>query len=468
MYQTGLMTTPKETTINEMEWKDLLSTTTLESNFPSSTATTTSDTMITDYEFGCDKDISDYGLRATSERSDELNTPPATEDLINPFLSNSSEFFDFGMATDQADLMMDAGCETVFEGNVEVMQDVWGLGSFGAELAAANDSPTPPLHASTEQEPPPTSAAAAQSHALQIVNVPVAMVATSTSSSAAPLVNAFMVPVDPIEVCGVKIIPAVPVVAATSNPKANIAPLNLRAAQMAQQHETPPDVGLSTPTVEESIGEQFDNLVDMVLDDGIGVDDPFFMGCRLLSSPPPVDIEHDDEEVKDENSATIKPKTEEKPATRERGRPRLPRTTDIPKKPRGRPPGSRSARPSAASASDSGGPGCSTDHMYMSGSASALSDDDAKEAKYRRMRDLNNEASKRCRQRRKNTMSSLEDEERELRARHADLRVKHRAIKGIVAELKKRFLHTVANGSVAGAPASSAELFARAEQILNG
>lgn len=69
----------------------------------------------------------------------------------------------------------------------------------------------------------------------------------------------------------------------------------------------------------------------------------------------------------------------------------------------------------------------------------------SREAKYRRMRDLNNLASKRCRQNRKRKFQDLLDEEERLRARNAELRMKCRNMEDLVAGLKRKFIDKVTN-----------------------
>jgi len=69
-------------------------------------------------------------------------------------------------------------------------------------------------------------------------------------------------------------------------------------------------------------------------------------------------------------------------------------------------------------------------------------------AKYRRMRDLNNEASKRCRQNRKLKINDLLMEEEELKARNRELNVKFELLQEQVTALKKLFLHRVVNPPV--------------------
>ena len=74
----------------------------------------------------------------------------------------------------------------------------------------------------------------------------------------------------------------------------------------------------------------------------------------------------------------------------------------------------------------------------------------SREAKYRRMRDLNNLASKRCRQNRKRKFEDLLGEEEKLRARNAELRMRCRHMEDLVAGLKKQFIDKVTNPATGG------------------
>jgi hypothetical protein len=88
----------------------------------------------------------------------------------------------------------------------------------------------------------------------------------------------------------------------------------------------------------------------------------------------------------------------------------------------------------------------STDHSYDSSSSSAFaSSDDVKEGKYRRMRDLNNEASKRCRQKRKSKFETILESEESLRERNAELKMRAKQLAELVERLKERFVGTIAN-----------------------
>jgi hypothetical protein len=90
------------------------------------------------------------------------------------------------------------------------------------------------------------------------------------------------------------------------------------------------------------------------------------------------------------------------------------------------------------------------DHSYDGYDDSSLSADDIKGAKYRRMRDLNNEASKRCRQNRKRKFGTLIDSESDLRERNAELKMKCKQMEELVERLKNEFIGKVSNPMAAG------------------
>merc|ERR1711902_310633 len=97
------------------------------------------------------------------------------------------------------------------------------------------------------------------------------------------------------------------------------------------------------------------------------------------------------------------------------------------KRKRGRPVDVTPRKITANLDSDLGFPGLA----YQSDSASGLTDDEVSALKYRRMRDLNNEASRRCRENRK---AKLGDAEAELEA----LRRKNITLKQTVQELETK------------------------------
>jgi len=79
------------------------------------------------------------------------------------------------------------------------------------------------------------------------------------------------------------------------------------------------------------------------------------------------------------------------------------------------------------------------DHVYV------RREDSEDDQKYRRMRDLNNEASKRCRQNRKNKFIAVEIEMEYLEEKNKELKFKVRKMEEIVSTLKKKFISDIAN-----------------------
>jgi len=61
------------------------------------------------------------------------------------------------------------------------------------------------------------------------------------------------------------------------------------------------------------------------------------------------------------------------------------------------------------------------------------------------MRDLNNDASKRCRQNRKQKFAILEMEKEQLLEKNSELKFKVKKMEEIVASLKKKFISDIAN-----------------------
>lgn len=112
----------------------------------------------------------------------------------------------------------------------------------------------------------------------------------------------------------------------------------------------------------------------------------------------------------------------------------------IQKKPRGRPPreGPRQITPKPAPAVKDRR--TDTDHVYM-----GVVHDNKDDQRYRRMRDLNNDASKRCRQNRKTKFAVLEMEKDQLLVKNSELKFKVKKMEEIVAALKKKFISDIAN-----------------------
>merc|ERR1712038_1099325 len=144
-------------------------------------------------------------------------------------------------------------------------------------------------------------------------------------------------------------------------------------------------------------------------------------------------------EVKEE-PMEVKPEPIESPIKRGRGRPRVPRVVVEPeRRPRGRPP--------------------STPMYAQVGrldyeSSSAMSSEEQKDYRYKRMRELNNAASKRCRINRKRKFQDMEEEQTLEAARNIELKNKVAELEDQVSKfktaifdmIKKRKLEQVQTG----------------------
>jgi len=128
-------------------------------------------------------------------------------------------------------------------------------------------------------------------------------------------------------------------------------------------------------------------------------------------------------EVKDEPMEVvtlIKEEANQPPVKRGRGRPRVPRTQpEAPRRPRGRP-------PTAAAFAN----------VENYESSSNMSSEELQDVRYRRMRDLNNAASKRCRVNRKRKSEMQEEEQVLEAARNMELKIKVQDLESQVAKFK--------------------------------
>jgi len=88
-----------------------------------------------------------------------------------------------------------------------------------------------------------------------------------------------------------------------------------------------------------------------------------------------------------------------------------------------------------------------SEYAYVSDSGELLSDNEVSALKYRRMRDLNNEASKRCRQTRKEKMASEDSELNKLKDRNMKLKDAVSKMEAQVKNLKGKFLAEISNPS---------------------
>jgi hypothetical protein len=117
-----------------------------------------------------------------------------------------------------------------------------------------------------------------------------------------------------------------------------------------------------------------------------------------------------------------------------RGRPRVPRTAttivEPPRKPRGRP-------PTAQIVADV--------DSYDKDSSSAMSSSEQKEHRYKRMRQFNNAASKRCRINRKIKFETQGDKQILLTARNMELKDKVADLESQVAKIRTDLFHIIKN-----------------------
>merc|ERR1711988_67356 len=159
---------------------------------------------------------------------------------------------------------------------------------------------------------------------------------------------------------------------------------------------------------QQSDNANADDLLKFVMDETIGADIETFNTHFNITEDQVSTINVDDlfnpqPSTSTVNNITIKTEVTEEfdgdedyvpvPAKRPRGRPRLPRREDtLPRRPRGRP----ATAPEYANVSE------------IDSEIEIMSGPQKKEAKYRRMRDLNNAASKRCRVNRKRKFEEME------------------------------------------------------------
>merc|ERR1712226_1195443 len=186
-----------------------------------------------------------------------------------------------------------------------------------------------------------------------------------------------------------------------------------------------------------------DDLLKFVMDETIGADIETFNNHFNITEDQVATINCDDlfdpqPSTSTVNNITIKTEVTEEfdgdedyvpvPAKRPRGRPRLPRREDtLPRRPRGRP----ATAPEYANVSE------------IDSEIEIMSGPQKKEAKYRRMRDLNNAASKRCRVNRKRKFEGMETEVQREEARNAKLKIQLEALETQVDSFKKTIIDMI-------------------------
>merc|ERR1711988_691769 len=232
--------------------------------------------------------------------------------------------------------------------------------------------------------------------------------------------------------------------------------------------------GISSAIIPEQAPEeqqQSDDLLKFVMDETIGADIETFNTHFNITEDQVSTINVDDlfnpqPSTSTVNNITIKTEVTEEfdcdedyvpvPAKRPRGRPRLPRSEDtlpryvnftkfsysgnqaelnsdnkdniVPvRRPRGRP----ATAPEYANVSE------------IDSEIEIMSGPQKKEAKYRRMRDLNNAASKRCRVNRKRKFEEMETEVQREEARNAKLKIQMEALETQVDNFKKMIIDMI-------------------------
>jgi len=181
-----------------------------------------------------------------------------------------------------------------------------------------------------------------------------------------------------------------------------------------------------------------DDLLKFVMDETLGADiETFNTHFNITEEVATINVDDLFEPQPSTSTANIKTEVAEDeydgdedyvpvPAKRPRGRPRLPRREMTPpRRPRGRP----STAPEYANVSDIDSEG--------------LSGPEKKEAKYRRMRDLNNAASKRCRVNRKRKFEDMETDVQREEARNAKLKIQMEALEIQVDNFKKMIIDMI-------------------------
>jgi len=182
------------------------------------------------------------------------------------------------------------------------------------------------------------------------------------------------------------------------------------------------------------------DLLKMVMDDSIGAETM----AQLCSSQPDCLTVNllDINETNDNNVAQLAPvgESEEEPvrvettpvttpARRGPGRPRKPRTECVVK---------RRGRPAKVYTSSEN----TNEHHNYSNDSSSMS---TAERRYRRMRDLNNMASQRCRLKRKSKMQNAIDELKISEEKNTELKMKVRILEEQVKTLKTHFINKISN-----------------------
>lgn len=139
------------------------------------------------------------------------------------------------------------------------------------------------------------------------------------------------------------------------------------------------------------------------------------------------------------------------PVKRGRGRPRVPRTLpEPPRRPRGRPPST---------------PMYAVVERLDYESSSAMSSEEHKDMRYKRMRELNNAASKRCRINRKMKFHDMEEEQTLLAARNMELKNKVVDLESQVSKFKTAIFDMIKKRKTEQVQTRTEQVQARTEQV---
>merc|ERR1712038_495717 len=196
------------------------------------------------------------------------------------------------------------------------------------------------------------------------------------------------------------------------------------------------------PTSKAGVPEEKNDLLKMVMDDSIGeATVAQFCNVDQFLTLNPQDISNSNEfEVVNEDAApqvatvdTVEVDAAPVQPRRGPGRPRKPRTTEKVAKPRGRP-----ARVHLNIENV-----MADHHNHSNGSSNSKMT--TNERRYRRMRDLNNVASQRCRLKRKEKQQARIDELTQEQDKNRELSMKVRLLEEQVAALKKHFIKKISN-----------------------
>merc|ERR1712061_58362 len=203
------------------------------------------------------------------------------------------------------------------------------------------------------------------------------------------------------------------------------------------------------------------DLLRMVMDDSIGMD-TMAQICQTLPDCSTVNLQDISSSTENEVAPSPSVGTTEEgldtvetapvltPARRGPGRPKKPRTTERVVRPRGRP-----ARIHTSSENTNEHHNYSNDSISMS----------TAERRYRRMRDLNNIASQRCRLKRKSKMQQALDDLKNVEEQNKELKIKYRLLEEQVRVIKKAFIQRIANPQQKAIAAPSPSTVWNAEQF---